>query len=112
MDNIQTILLTLQIIVAVILIILVLLQKSGNDSLGGIGGGPSSSVGSIISGRTAASALNKITAILIFIFILNCLILTAVSRNKNNSIKSKLDEVIKEQELKEKQQKIKAPSIE
>ena len=100
MDNIQIALLTLQIIVAIVLIILVFVQRSGSDSLCGIGGS-SSSAGSIMSGKAAASTLVKITSVLIFIFMLNCLVLTAISKNKNEDINLRLDEAIKKQEYKE-----------
>ncbi len=112
MDTLQTALLTLQIIVAISLIILVLLQRSGSDSLGGISGS-SSSVGSVMSGRAAANFLTKLTGTLIFIFMLNCLVLTALSKKKNADISSKLDQVVKEQEAKEQESKTPlAPPVE
>lgn len=97
MDNLQIALLTLQVFVAVILIILVLIQKSGSDSLGGIGGS-SSAVGSVMSGKAKANTLTKITSILIAIFMINCLVLTTISKNKNSDLKSKLDNAAKQQQ--------------
>jgi preprotein translocase subunit SecG len=97
MENFQLFLLVLQVIIAVVMIILVLLQKSDGDSLSGIGGG-SGGLSAGISSKATANILSKITMVLIGIFMLNCLILAAMSNATNKKIKSELEEVVKEQE--------------
>ena len=84
-------------IIAVVMIILVLLQKSDGDSLSGIGGG-SGGLGSAISSKATANILSKATMVLIGIFMLNCLVLAAMSNATNKKIKSDLEQVIQEQE--------------
>jgi preprotein translocase subunit SecG len=85
------------VIIAVVMIILVLLQKSDGDSLSGIGGG-SGGLGSAISSKATANILSKATMVLIGIFMLNCLVLAAMSNATNKKIKSDLEQVIQEQE--------------
>ncbi len=106
MENLQVFLLILQIVIAVVMIILVLLQKSDSDSLSGIGGG-SGGLGSAVSSKASANILSKTTMVLAAIFMLNCLILAAISNAKNKELESELDKVIKEQEEK----RIKAPEV-
>lgn len=79
------------------MIILVLLQKSDGDSLSGIGGG-SGGLNSAISSKATANILSKATMILIGIFMLNCLVLAAMSNATSKKIKSDLEQVIQEQE--------------
>ncbi len=100
MENLQLFLLILQVVVAVVMIILVLLQKSDGDSLGGIGGG-SGGLNSVVSSKTSANILSKITMGLIAVFMLNCLVLAALSGASNKAVKQELDEIIKQQEAKE-----------
>lgn len=85
---------------------LVLLQKSDGDSLGGIGGG-NGGMSSAISSKASANFLSKTTMVLVAIFMLNCLILAAISNADKKEITSELDKVIKEQESKA----IKAPDV-
>ena len=109
MDNIQLTLLIIQVIVALILILLVLLQKTSGDSLGGIAGS-NSSAGSIISGKAKANGLTKATSILIAIFMINCLIMTAISKKNNSINSSKIDKAIEQRNLQQ-ENKVKTPSI-
>ncbi len=97
MENFQLFLLILQIIIAAIMIVLVLLQKSGGDSLSGIGGG-SGGLNSVISSKASANLLSKVTMILIGIFMLNCLILASLSNASNKSINKDLDKIIEQEE--------------
>ena len=99
MEKLQLALLILQVVVAAIMIILVLLQKSDGDSLGGIGSG-SGGMNSVISNKTSANILSKITMALVAIFMLNCLILATISNSSKKKISSELDQIIKEQEQK------------
>jgi len=96
MENFQLFLLVLQVIIAVVMIILVLLQKSDGDSLSGIGGG-SGGLNSAISSKATANILSKATMVLIGIFMLNCLILAAMSNAENKQIKSDLQKIVDEE---------------
>lgn len=97
MEGIQLFLLVFQIILAVLMVILVLIQKSDGDSLSGLGSG-SGGLNSAISGRSAMSILSKITMSLATLFMINCLVLASLTKNKSNSISKELNEVIKETE--------------
>jgi preprotein translocase subunit SecG len=97
MEGIQLFLLVFQIILAVLMVILVLIQKSDGDSLSGLGSG-SGGLNSAISGRSAMSILSKITMSIATLFMINCLVLASLTKNKSNSISKELNEVIKENE--------------
>lgn len=97
MEKIQLFLLILQVIIAVAMVILVLVQKSDGDSLSGIGGG-SGGANSIISSRTSANILTKITIILIAAFMANCIILAVLSKSSHKSFVSEIDKIAKDQE--------------
>jgi preprotein translocase subunit SecG len=97
MEGIQLFLLVFQIILAVLMVILVLIQKSDGDSLSGLGSG-SGGLNSAISGRSAMSILSKITMTLATLFMINCLVLASLTKNKSNSISKELNQVIKETE--------------
>ncbi len=97
MEKLQLFLLIMQVVIAIVMIILVLLQKSDGDSLSGIGGG-SGGANSIISSRTSANILAKITMILIAIFMANCLILAVLSKTSHKSFISEIDKIAKEKE--------------
>lgn len=99
MEGIQLFLLVFQIILAILMIALVLVQKSDGDSLSGLGSG-SGGLNSAISGRSAMSILSKITMTLATLFMINCLILASLTKNKSSSISKELNEVIKETESK------------
>jgi preprotein translocase subunit SecG len=66
----QTVLVIVELMIAVALIIFVLLQRSEGGALG-IGGG--SSLGGLFSPRGAADTLTRTTAILAFLFFCTCL---------------------------------------
>lgn len=72
------------------------MQKSDGDSLSGIGGG-SGGLNSAISRRSAANILSKTTMILIAVFMLNCLILAAISKSDNKKISDELDQAIEQE---------------
>jgi preprotein translocase subunit SecG len=110
MENFQLFLLILQIIIALVMIILVLLQKSDGDSLSGIGGG-SGGLNSVISSKASASILSKTTMVLVGIFMLNCLILAALSKASNKKIENELKEIIQEQEKTQNPSEPVAPSV-
>jgi preprotein translocase subunit SecG len=97
MEGIQLFLLVFQIILAVLMVILVLIQKSDGDSLSGLGSG-SGGLNSAISGRSTMSILSKITMSLATLFMINCLVLASLTKNKSSSISKELNEVIKETE--------------
>ena len=96
MENLQVFLLILQVVVAVLMIIMVLIQKSDGDSLSGIGGG-SGGLNSVISSRSSANFMTKLTMFLITIFMLNCLVLALVSSKIQNSTHLEIDKVIEQQ---------------
>ncbi len=96
MGSLQLSLLILQMIIALLMIILVLLQKSDGDSLSGIGGG-SGGLNSIMSSKSSATFLSKATMFLIAAFMVNCLVLAAISNSENKAIKKDLDKIIEQQ---------------
>ncbi len=89
-----TLVLIFHIVIAVALIGVVLLQRSEGGALG-IGGNPG---GGIMSGRGAASALTRTTAILATAFIVTSIVLALLASegNKNQSIFDEEDTVIEE----------------
>lgn len=91
------ILLFIQIAVASLLIILVLLQKSDGDSLSGIGGG-SGGLNSAISRKSGISFLNKITFILVGLFLVNSLALAKISKSQQSKVSQDLQKAIEQQQ--------------
>ena len=85
----ENIVLTIHLILALALVGIVLLQRSegGGLGLGGGGGGDG-----IMSGRSAASALSKVTWILAIAFIITSLTLTVIAA-RNAAGTSVLDRV-------------------
>ena len=73
----QTLLLLLELLIAVAMIIFVLLQRSEGGALGMGGGG--SGLGGLFSPRGAADTLTRTTAILAALFFLTCLGLNLIS---------------------------------
>lgn len=71
----QTLILTLHIIVCVLLVVLVLLQ-SGKEGMGVIFGGGS---GSVFGGSGAGGMLSKLTAFVAVLFVFTCLSYTYVT---------------------------------
>ena len=89
-----TLVLIFHIVIAVALVGVVLLQRSEGGALG-IGGNPG---GGIMSGRGAASALKRTTAVLATAFIATSIILALLASqdNKNRSIFDDEDPIIQE----------------
>ena len=63
-------------ILAIVLIIVILLQRSDGGALGGIGGGNFSGM---LTGRSSANFLTKLTAIIAGLFLANSLLLAILS---------------------------------
>lgn len=61
-----TVLLVLQLIVAIFLVVVILMQRSNGGALSGLGG--DSGVGSILSARGKGNILTRITAVLATLF--------------------------------------------
>ena len=93
----ESLFLTLNILLAIILIILVLLQKSEGGALG-IG----ASQDAFVSSRTAGNFLTKATAIIATLFIVTSIILTIIS-NKEISRSSVLEKIEEKEESTEPQ---------
>jgi preprotein translocase subunit SecG len=77
----QTLLVFVEILIAVALIIFVLLQRSEGGALG-MGGG--SNMGGLFSPRGAADTLTRTTAILAFLFFVTCLGLNLLALRGHN----------------------------
>ena len=77
----QTVLLVVQLVVAISLVIVVLLQRSEGGALGMGGGG--GGLGSLFSPRGAADTLTRTTAILGVLFVLSSLALTILALRGN-----------------------------
>ena len=77
----ENVVLTIHLLLALALVGVVLLQRSegGGLGLGGGGGG-----GGVMSGRSAASALSKVTWILAVAFIITSLSLTVIAARKSS----------------------------
>ncbi|MBA3324694.1 MAG: preprotein translocase subunit SecG [Rhodobacteraceae bacterium] len=75
----ETVVLTIHLLLALALIIVVLLQRSEGGGLG-IGGG-----GGVMSGRAAATALSKVTWMLGAAFVVTSLTLTVVAARQNGA---------------------------
>ena len=76
----STVLLILQAILSVVLTILILIQRSEGGALG-IGGGGGG--GGLMSGRSAATNVVRMTTIVGAVFVLNCVALTVVFNMEN-----------------------------
>ena len=100
MENIQLFLLILQVIIALVMIVTILLQKTGGDSLGGIGGG-NGGLGSGISARASANAITKFTIFLVALFMLNSLILARISAKPSGVSKLQIDKIIEQEKSQE-----------
>lgn len=77
------ILLVVHIVVAILLIVVILLQKNSADALAGLAGGNNMGV---VSARSAANFMTRMTVILAIAFMVNSLILANLS-NKSASTK-------------------------
>lgn len=79
----EQVLLVIHVMIAAALIGMVLLQRSDTDGFGLSGGSGSN----LLSGRAAANAMTRITAILATLFIINSLVLSILaSQNHSRSI--------------------------
>ncbi len=86
MESLQTILLVLQVLVAVSLIGLILIQHGkGADAGAAFGSGASSTV---FGSQGSSSFLTKATAILAFVFLANSLSLAYLASRRMNSVES------------------------
>src|ERR1700745_4208296 len=72
----QTVLVIIELMIAVALIIFVLLQRSEGGALG-MGGG--SSMGGLFTARGAADTLTRTTTILAFLFFVTCIVLNILA---------------------------------
>lgn len=81
----------IHMVIAVLLIVVILMQKTGSDGLSGIGGGNNMGV---ISHRTAANFLNKMTIVLAAMFMANALLLANLSTRKADDIDKKFEQQI------------------
>ena len=77
-----TILLVVQIIIAVAMVGVILIQRSASDGLAGLGGG-SGGGNSLMSSRASANALTKTTAILATAFMINSLAMATITARTN-----------------------------
>ncbi len=91
----MNILLFIHVVVAILLVITILLQKSGVDSLSGIGG---KSEPGLVGARTASNFLTKTTVVLAAIFFVNSIILANLSTGHNKNIAKTIEEPTKEEE--------------
>lgn len=109
MEILQSILIVVHVIMAILIIIVVLFQKSDKDSLAGIGGA-NTSADTI---KTSDSSLNKFTAILIAVFMINSLILAKLAFVDNSDGKKlEIDSVIEQEDTETpKNQKPQLPKI-
>ena len=69
-------------ILALTLIVIILLQRSDGGALGGIGGG---SFSGMLTGRSSANFLTKLTAVVAALFLGNSLLLAILSGNLKES---------------------------
>ena len=85
----ESIILVLNIILAILLVVIILLQKSEGGALG-LG----ASQDSFISSRSAGSILTKVTAIVATLFIITSISLTIISREDlpSSSVLEKIEE--------------------
>lgn len=77
-------LIVLQILVSVLLVISILLQSSKGGGLAGVAGGAGTST--VFGGRQAANFLQKATAVLAFVFLLNCLLMVMMSGGSTQQV--------------------------
>jgi len=83
-----------QAILALLLVCVILIQKTSSDGLAGIGG-RSGGLDGIMSAKSSTSFIAKVTAVLIALFFVNCIVLANIS-NKTSK-RSIVDTIQKEQ---------------
>ena len=99
----QTFFIVFQIIVSVILVTVILLQRSGTDELQGIAGGGSSALDGVMSSSSSANFMTRVTSILAFVFMMNCLILANLSsRDSKTSVIDDIESKIRTERSAEK----------
>ena len=82
----ESILLTINIIIAVLLVVVILLQRSEGGALGlGV------SQDNFTTSRSAGDFLTKFTAILAFFFIVTSVVLVSISRDEIREVQSVID---------------------
>ncbi|GAA0534163.1 preprotein translocase subunit SecG [Rhizomicrobium palustre] len=86
----QTLLLTIELVIAVLLIVFILLQRSEGGALG-IGGGSGGGMGGLFSPRGAADTLTRTTAYLAVAFFVVCLALNLLVAHTHKPAASILD---------------------
>jgi preprotein translocase subunit SecG len=79
----QTVMLVVQLLVAVALIGVILIQRTAQDGGGLMGGG--STMGGLFTARGSANILTRTTAVLATIFILNSLALGYIASSQHQS---------------------------
>jgi len=100
----QLIFLVIQIILAISIIGTVLLQKTSGDGLGSLSGGSGISGNQIISGRTSANFLTKLTSILMVAFMINSLVLGNIVVREHHK-KSSVENIKQHNNIDEKEAK-------
>ena len=86
----QTVMLVVQLLVALALICVILVQRSAQDGGGLTGGG--STMGGLFTARGSANLLTRTTAILATIFIVNSLALGYIASSQHSN-RSLLDQI-------------------
>ena len=82
----ESVLITINIILAIFLVIVILLQRSEGGALGlGV------SQDNFTTSRTAGDLLTKITSILAFLFIVTSIVLVSISRDQIREVQSVID---------------------
>ena len=82
----ESILLTINIIIAILLVVVILLQRSEGGALGlGV------SQDNFTTSRSAGDFLTKFTAILAFFFIVTSVVLVSISRDEIREVQSVID---------------------
>lgn len=98
----QTVLMVAHLIISALLVGIILLQRTSEDSLGGLSGG--SGFSGIMSVRSSASFFSKLTVILAVLFMVNCLVLANLSlKESKKSILSTVSAISVQQSIEVKQ---------
>ena len=92
MSEILPILLVIQVIIAISMICVILLQRSSSDGLSGLSGG-SSGGNSLISGRTSANLLTKITSFLAIAFMANSLAMATITARNSSTVDKVIEKI-------------------
>lgn len=87
------VLLVVQIFIAVFMIGIILIQRNASDSLAGLGGGSGGGMDSLLSSRASANLMTRATAILAAAFMINCLIMAAITARQHTRADSILEAV-------------------